>query len=176
MRQLSRCIQIFSAVGVLLALPGGCLAQSPADTAVTPKRLSPPVYPAIALTAHVQGDVELLLKIRMDGSVESATVVSGPPLLQQASLSDAEQSQFNCLNCVEGVTPYRLVYTYRIDLPPDSCNSDSCGYNSPGHPTDVSQSENHITLTGHPSQTCICDYLKRVRSLKCLYLWKCGLR
>lgn len=177
MRRFSRCILIVFAVGVLLALPYACLAQNPGDTAVALKRLSPPVYPAIALTAHVEGDVELLLQVRMDGSVESATVVSGPPLLLRASLSSAQQSQFNCLNCVQELTPYRLVYTYRIDSPPDGCKGpDPCHYTAPGHPTELSQSENHTMITGHPSQTCICDYLKRVRSVKCLYLWKCGLR
>lgn len=177
MHRFSRCVLIAFAVGVLLALPYACLPQSPADTAVALKKLSPPVYPAIALTTSVQGDVELLLQVRMDGSVESATVVSGPPLLQRASLSSAEASQFNCLNCVAEATPYRLVYTYRIAFLPDGCKGpDPCSYTSPGHPTEVSQSEHHIVITGHPPQTCICDYLKRVRSVKCLYLWKCGLR
>lgn len=178
MSRFARFIRIAFAAGVLFARSYPCLAQNPADAAsVVLTRLSEPVYPEIALTARVQGDVELLLKVRKDGSVESATVIGGPPLLMRAALSSAEHSQFECLNCVEAVTPYHVVYTYQIDVPPISCTApDDCGYSSPRHPTDVSQSTNHITLTGHPSQTCICDYVKRVRSLKCLCLWKCGVR
>ena len=143
MRRFSRCILIVFAVGVLLALPYACLAQNPADTAVALKRLSPPVYPAIALTAHVQGDVELLLQVRMDGSVESATVVSGPPLLLRASLSSAQQSQFDCLNCVEELTPYRLVYTYRIDSPPDGCKG-------PDLPLHRARASHRVVAVGKP--------------------------
>jgi len=78
MRRFPRCIRIVFALGVLLAVPHACLAQSPAGSArVVLTKLSPPVYPPIALTAAMQGEVELIVNVRMDGSVESATVVSG---------------------------------------------------------------------------------------------------
>ena len=177
MRRFPRCIRIVFAVGVLLAPPYACLAQSPADTAVALTRLSPPVYPQIALTARVQGDVDVLLNIRRDGSVESATVISGPPLLQRAALSSADQSQFKCLDCLEEVNPYHLTYTFQIDIPPDACK-EADGQNKPmsvEHVPEVALSKDHVTLTGRPSPACIIEYARKVRSWKCLYLWKCGL-
>jgi hypothetical protein len=174
-----RGIRVVFAVGVLLACPRACLAQSPADIAgVALTKLSQPVYPEIALTARVQGDVELLLNIRRDGSVESVAIISGPPLLQRAAFSSADQSQFKCLDCLEEVTPYHLIYTFQIDIPPDACNG-ADGQNKPmpvEQVTEVVQSKDHVTITGHPSPACIIEYAKRVRSLKCLYMWKCGIR
>ena len=45
-------------------------------------KLSTPVYPAIARTALITGDVKVQLSIRSDGSVESATLVSGDSTLK----------------------------------------------------------------------------------------------
>ena len=45
-------------------------------------KLSSPVYPPLARVARISGDVNLALRIRRDGSIESAEVVSGHPLLQ----------------------------------------------------------------------------------------------
>lgn len=90
MSRLSLSIRIVFAMGVLFTQTYQCcLAQSPTvtgtpDNAVVLTKLSPPVYP-IALTARIKGDIELLLDIRRDGSVESATVISGPPLLERVA-------------------------------------------------------------------------------------------
>jgi len=170
------------AIFVLFARIYPCSAQSPTvrgnqENAAVLTTLSRPVYPPIASTAHIKGDIELLLNIRRDGSVESAVVISGPPLLQQSALTSARQSKFECLKCTEELTPYHLLYTFQLVLPTDACTApDAC--NKPvsvEHAPEVTQSENHITLTSWPSPVCICDYLKKVRSAKCLYLWKCGL-
>ena len=178
MSRFVRFVRKMCAVGVLLTSPSWCLAHPAVDAAqVVLRKLSAPIYPEIALAARVQGDVELSLKVRKDGSVESVAMISGPPLLMRAAVSSAEQSQFECLNCVAEVTPYRLVYTYRIDEPRHSCTApDDCGYSSPGHPTEVSRSANHVILTGHPARICVCEYARKVRSVKCLYVWKCGVR
>jgi Gram-negative bacterial TonB protein C-terminal len=177
-----RSIRIVFVFGILFGGTYACLARGPTATitqqnAAVLMKLSPPVYPPIALTAHVTGDIELLLNIRRDGSVESAMVVSGPPLLQQAALSSAKQSQFQCLHCIEELTPYHLFYAFRLDALSDACTGpDPC--NKPlsvERAPDVALSENHITLTNHLAPVCICDYLKKVRSAKCLYLWKCGI-
>ena len=50
-----------------------------------------PVYPAIARAAHVQGAVILHAVISKTGTIEGLTVVSGPPMLQQAAM-DAVRS------------------------------------------------------------------------------------
>ena len=104
---------------VALAEGPGALAQNlptngTSKGVVALTKLSDPVFPAIARTAHVYGDVALDLAIRQDGSVESAVVVSGPPLLQRAALTSAQQSQFRCDGCSAEPTSYRLVYTFQL--------------------------------------------------------------
>jgi hypothetical protein len=177
-----RSIRFVFLLGILFSGTYSCLAQSPAiatprQNAAVLMKLSPPVYPPIALTAHITGDIELLVNIRRDGGVESVIIISGPPLLQLSALTSARQSKFECLKCTEELTPYHLLYTFQLVLPTDACTApDAC--NKPvsvERAPDVTQSENHITLTSWPSPACICDFLKKVRSAKCLYLWKCGL-
>jgi len=42
-----------------------------------------PVYPPLARQARIMGDVKILVGVRQDGSVASAEVVSGHPMLKQ---------------------------------------------------------------------------------------------
>ena len=51
----------------------------------------PPVYPANAKTAGVQGAVELTILIGTDGKVQNAAILSGPPLLTKAALDAVSQ-------------------------------------------------------------------------------------
>lgn len=179
MRRCPCCIRILCLFSVCLAAAYPGLAQSPADSpAVILTKLSPPVYPPIALTAAVHGEVEVVVQVRKDGSVASTEVVGRQTLLDRASLISAQQSQFQCVNCVEELTAFHLLYTFRIEFaqPPLSCNApDDCDRSTPARPTESSQSENHVTVIGHPLQTCICEYRKKIRAVRCLYLWKCGL-
>jgi len=55
-------------------------------------KLSEPRHPPLGLQARIAGDVDLMLTIRRDGSVESAVVVSGHPILKQAALDSAQRS------------------------------------------------------------------------------------
>jgi TonB family protein len=92
-------------LAVLLLFSGACAplrAQNP--NASTQENLGltklfQPVYPPVAKQAGVKGDVELELKVNADGNLESATVVSGHPLLTQAALDSANYSQFECRGC-----------------------------------------------------------------------------
>jgi TonB family protein len=75
-------------------------AQHPADSESLPKRVlvssriaqalhkdqPEPAYPAIAVLAHVSGTVVLQAVIGTDGHVLSLHVVSGPAMLQQATI------------------------------------------------------------------------------------------
>ncbi len=134
-------------------------------------KLSQPSYPPIARAGHVTGDIEVMVGVNHDGKVESAKVVSGPALLQRAALDSVVQSQFECRNCAEGITLYRMVYTFQLVDP-----SDPCGVSDNGQPnTRVVQSENHVTVIAEVEWTCdpVIDIV-RVRSAKCLYLWRCG--
>jgi len=154
-------------------------SEIPRDGAVLTK-LSQPVYPPLARQTRIAGDVVLLLGIREDGTVESAVVDSGHPLLKQAALDSAQRSRFEYRKCSEPVTSYRFVYTFQLVGPTECCkgtersaNDKQAGQSVPR----IIQSQNHVTVIDRP--VCICDPgagVVKVRSLKCLYLWRCSLR
>jgi TonB family protein len=155
-------------------------SEAPQDGAALTK-LSQPVYPPLARQTRIAGDVVILLGIRTDGTVESAAVNSGHPLLKQAALDSAQKSQFQCRKCSDPVTTYRLVYTFQLVGPTDCCKATERSANDTQADQPVPrivQSQNHVTVIDRP--VCVCDIydpaLIKVRSLKCLYLWRCGLR
>jgi TonB family protein len=171
-------------LGGLVGLSCG-VAQSLAQNKVGPEapqegvvltKLSEPVYPPLASQTRIAGDVHLTLKVRLDGSVESTTVVSGHPLLQQAAIESLQKSQFECRKCDEAAS-IELVYTFQIAGTESCCtppeNQAKNDHEDLPIPR-VIQFQNHVTVIDRPA--CICDpsaVVTKVRSLKCLYLWKC---
>ena len=140
-------------------------ADSSQNEAVITK-LSDPIYPLLARTAGVHGDVVLTLRIRSDGSVESVEYLSGPLLLTQAATDSAKASRFACRQCTDAVVSYSLTYTFQLSSNGNCCNSNV--------PQAVSVFNNHVWTTA--SEVCLCDpsAVRKVRSIKCLYLWKCA--
>lgn len=141
-------------------------------------KLSPPLYPPMARQARVTGDVHLMLGIGRNGSIESAVVVSGHPMLQKVALESAQQSHFECRGCSEPVTSYAMVYTFQIVgkccMATDA--ADSIKQEAPS--LGVTQSQNHVTVVAEPACLCGADVgivPSKVRSAKCLYLWRCSL-
>jgi TonB family protein len=142
--------------------------------------LAKPVYPHRARIANVFGDVVVGVTIGSDGTVQSASMVSGHALLRQAALDSARGTQYRCDGC-RNATPYQLVYSFRMIDGPDCC---SAWRTEPqieqepllSTPEEIRQA--HIIITAQHS--CLCDpaftMTKKVRSLKCLYLWKCSVR
>jgi protein TonB len=51
----------------------------------------PPEYPLAARQAHVQGVVEVLATIGIDGKVKAASAISGPPLLRKPAVDAVRQ-------------------------------------------------------------------------------------
>jgi TonB family protein len=150
-------------------------AQSPdaPGSAVVLTKLSEPVYPALAHLARIQGDVEVRVSVRQDGSVESAVIASGHPMLAPAASASALKSQFECRGCSEAVTPYALVYTFQFA----AAQATEVPHQS--QPIQVIQSQNHVTVLAEPLpivHVYPTPLLFRVRSVKCLYLWRCGYR
>ncbi|HXO87987.1 MAG TPA: energy transducer TonB [Candidatus Acidoferrales bacterium] len=184
----TRAAKIVSGVAVTFLLcvsvPSSSAAQEAAEKAQLDAvivRLSPPVYPAIARTAHISGKVVLKIGVHKDGTVKSSEFVSGPALLGRAAIDSATGSTFDCPNCEEDVTFYGVIYSFQlIDRGCCSANeSDPQPQDGQAAPPaeGVSQSGNRITVTA--DVVCLCDpraHVGRVRSLKCLYLRKCGGR
>jgi TonB family protein len=130
-------------------------------------QLSPPLYPPLARQAWIKGDVNVQIKIRPDGSVTSAEVMSGHPMLAQAAMESAQRSKFECRGC-SGVTEYSVTYTFAIG---EQChNAPDCSAVEEPRP-EIRQSLSHVVLTVAPS--CTCDPVARItrikrRSAKCL--------
>lgn len=72
------------------------------DVAQTPASLTKlfnPIYPRVAQQARISGAVRINLQLRKDGTVESAKVIDGHPMLRQAALESAKKSEFECADC-----------------------------------------------------------------------------
>lgn len=76
----------------------------------------PPVFPPIALSARVFGDVHLRLEVDGEsGAVTAATVAKGRPLLDHAALAAAKQWRF-----VPGTTPagaFDVAVRFQVECP-----------------------------------------------------------
>lgn len=166
--------------GLIVRLPGQEANSGTAQGNISVAKLFPPVYPTLAKQTHISGDVRLMLVVGVDGSVESATDVSGNLLLKQAALDSAQHSQFACDNCERGPRTFEM--TYSFELGPTVYCAESSGPPKPDTENEtyprVVQVYNHVTLYDRPVGTCDLAFKiteKKVRSIKCLYLWKCGL-
>lgn len=140
-------------------------AQSGNSPAVIPFELIRPTYPPIAQSARVGGDVEVSLRVRSDGSIESGEVISGFPLLQDAALKAAMASRFECRLCGSATLPYTVLYSFRLSDRADERSGVSVG---------ESQSLVWITAEEPVAQLYFVNW--PVRSLRCLYLSRCGVR
>jgi TonB family protein len=165
----------FLALTALLSVPAS-FGQSPSDPngagQVTLAKLFPPAYPPLARATRIEGEVELTLNLRKDGTVQNATVIKGHPLLVQAALDSAQKSQFVCDSCSDDLTPYTLFYTFSLWYLPCSEMGQARQASDPHQY--VSRSGNHVIL--HDDAPTICDPAPgRHRSIKCLYLWKCSV-
>lgn len=152
-------------------------------------KLFPPVYSPLALQAMIAGDVKLRVTVHPDGSIESVTSISGHPMLAQAALDSAKQSQFECRGCASnGSLSLTFSFQPSQEMNPDPC---CCSHDSAEPRNDtaprstVSQTEDRITITTTGPLSCMCpdactaawaEAHSRFRSAKCIYLWKCGKR
>jgi TonB family protein len=154
-RLLSQTLQLAAVAMCFFATAGSASAQGtaaspPSKTEIVLSKASPPVYPPLARQARIAGDVKIQVVIRQDGSVASAEVISGHPVLKQAALESAQQSTFECENWLSGVysvgcrdASATLMITYTFGFRDDIGDADRCS-------------------------------VKRLHSAQCLYLWKCG--
>ena len=149
-------------------------AEFPTDAVVLSK-LSPPVYPPLARQARIVGAVALTVRVRADGTVESVDAISGHPMMIQAAENSARQSLFTCSNC-SGTTSHSLTYDFQL-AEQDIEHPCAVDRDTPQQPPEVRLTSHKVTVTSW--SPWICDppmQLEKVRSAKCLYLWKCETR
>lgn len=89
-------------------------SAQPTKSEVVFLALAAPKYPPLARQANITGEVQIKLRIGKDGSVASADVMGGPPMLTPAALtarsspiSNAGDVQMTQLNTLLS-TPFRL--------------------------------------------------------------------
>lgn len=147
----------------------GLKAQAPTkDQKIEPQvvlsKLFPPVYPPHARGGYV-GDVHLKVSIRSDGSIVAVSVIDGSPLLVPAALDSAKQSQFECKGCGQSDHLVEGTFTYSFQVSPEQQPADSSCCLKEQAPSDkvpttqVSQSDEHISVTIPPECRCSDEYL-----------------
>ena len=172
---------LLAVVLVLSCIALGQVIQQPAtiNGEIVITKLSPPSYPPLALQARITGTVVLNVTVRRDGSIESVTVVSGHPILRDAALDSARHTAWECKGCSEAAITHRFEYKFEQG---ESASCTQWGRDANGdliynkHAVRVTQSGDTMTIIDSPVP--ICDpaaELRKVRSPKCFYLWRCGV-
>jgi len=85
---------LFLLVAVRSALAQSAIAIDESTARQSLIKQTEPVYPPIARAAHVAGDVAIQLQIDTSGHVISTKVLSGPPMLRQASIDAVKTWEF----------------------------------------------------------------------------------
>jgi TonB family protein len=153
--------------------------DSPQNGVVLTK-LVQPIYPPVARAARITGDVDLVLTVRPDGAVDSVVAASGHPLLKESAVTSARQSQFECRGCTEQLNKYRLLYTFNVEGECECAPRETPSIKKePQHAyPQFPDAQHRVTVVAQV--LCTCDPKTttkiRIRSVKCLYLWRCGLK
>jgi TonB family protein len=73
-----------------------------------------PVYPALAKSQHVSGDVKIDALIDVNGRVTTMKILSGPPLLQEAAMDALRQWKYQPATLDGKPVPMHLTVTLRF--------------------------------------------------------------
>ncbi|HZI57425.1 MAG TPA: energy transducer TonB [Verrucomicrobiae bacterium] len=106
-----------------------------------------PVYPQMARIAHICGHVVLQITVQPDGTV-TVQEIEGHPILVQAARDSVQKSKLICEGCGDEPHTFYVKYEFKITDPPRQPSS------AAATPAPIRRS--------------------RVRSLRCMYLWRCG--
>jgi len=81
-----------------------------------------PVFPPIAIMAHVSGAVVMQVLVDGTGKVQKVTVLSGPAMEQEAALEAARRWHFRLMMVGARAVPYavQLVFTFQTQGPGNS--------------------------------------------------------
>jgi len=134
----------------------------------------PPQYPRAALIAHIEGLVTIQFSLDTDGTVTIKNS-SGPRILVAAAEESVKASKLRCDSCGTAAASFGVVFDFEIAR--HSCNDPEINF----PPTAKLETLNRVSVTAEP--VCTKDPVvrtekvqKKVRSIRCLYLWRCGLR
>jgi protein TonB len=76
----------------------------------------PPIYPGLARTQHVSGDVRIDALVDSTGRVTTMKVVSGPPLLHQAAMDALRQWRYQAASLNGKPVAMHLTVTIQFRL------------------------------------------------------------
>ena len=166
------------AIAILLVACGQTVgAQSSSSLSLVDVPI--PVYPPIAQSAMISGDVHVTVEVLPDGSVASASVarlegfitVFDRKILEQPALDVARKARFRCEQCDDTPKSYSLVFAFRFadrigravgDLHPEVVS--------------ISPSQSRILIVSGgpgPPNGPISERAPRPRAARCLWLWRC---
>jgi len=151
--------------------------MSDSTAGVQVAKLAQPVYPRLARMAHITGAVNIEVRVARNGTVQSATVISGHPMLRDAALDSARQSQFECGRCSAEGSSYSLTYEFRL-VAPDLTKDCTKWTEEERNAQSLEFDSAHGRVAVSAMELWTCDpavQLHKVRSVKCLYLWRCGV-
>jgi len=169
---------VAASLSVIAQTADRALNSNPQRAHAVLRAFSQPTFPEQGKIANVAGEVKVIVMVYPDGKSD-AHIEVGIPLLNQAALDSAKQSQFVCDGCNEP-SQYVLVYSFERTNDGDCCNN---ALRSPVH---VNQMQPSVDEQGRPetrvvvstAHFCICDDNgyggTRIRAPKCLYFWKCA--
>ena len=105
----------------------GSVEHPAASDVAEPKRVEParllkkvvPVYPELAKTARVQGDVTIEATINESGALEDLRLLGGHPLLAPAALDAVSQWRYSPARLHGSATrsSIRITVTFKLELP-----------------------------------------------------------
>jgi TonB family protein len=107
-----------------------------------------PVYPQMARIAHIEGRVVLGITVQPDGTV-TVDEAEGHPILVQAAKGSVQESKPGCDGCGNEPHTFSVTYEFKITDPP------------------------RPSIAVQPVRPAIRHY--RIRSIRCMYLWRCSV-
>jgi hypothetical protein len=126
-----------------------------------------PEYPRNAQIAHISGPIAVEFTLNEDGT-GSIGKVTGHPLLAAAAVESIKASRFRCSHCGRESA---FTVEFNFGFAEHTCEE------TKHHPayTAALKDANDVSVIAEP--VCTEDpgaVYAKVRSVRCLYLWKCG--
>jgi TonB family protein len=133
-----------NAILLLVCFTASSVAQE--ERTLTWLHVCDPAYPQMARIAHISGRVILEITVQPSGEFTVSKAI-GHPILVQAAKDSVQKSKLKCEGCGDEQHTFSIAYEFKIDDP------------SPPSP---------------PVAKVAPVRRQGDRSIRCLYLWRCG--